>query len=52
VTTRPEKSAEIIVAEKRRTKPIGNCEVTFLELIGQKPRKRARVEGKGRNPER
>ena len=51
---KPEKSAEAIVVEaiRRRAEPIENCEWKCRELIGQKPRKRASVEGKGRKPER
>jgi hypothetical protein len=49
-----EKSAEAIVVEaiQRRAEPIGNREWKSLELLGQKPRKRASVEGKDRKPER
>ena len=49
-----EKSAEAIVVEaiQRRAEPVENRELKSLELLGQKPRKRASVEGKGRKPER
>ena len=49
-----EKSAEVIVvgAIQRRAEPIESCELTCRELIEQKPRERASVEGKGRKPAR
>ena len=49
-----EKSAEAIVVEatRRRAEPIENRELKSFELLGQKPRKRASVEGEGRKPER
>ena len=49
-----EKSAEAIVVEaiQRRAEPVENRELKSLELIGQKPRKRASVEGKGWKPVR
>ena len=49
-----ERSAEAIVVgtTQRRAEPIENREWKSLELIEQKPRKRASVEGKGRKPER
>jgi hypothetical protein len=49
-----EKSAEAIVAEaiQRRAEPIEDRELKSLAQLGQKPHKRASVEGKGRKPER
>jgi hypothetical protein len=53
-TMKPEKSAEAIVVGviRRRAEPIENRELKSLELLGQKPRQRASVEGKGRKPEK
>ena len=49
-----EKSAEAIVVEaiQRRAEPVENREWKSLELLGQKPPKRASVEGKGQKPAR
>jgi len=49
-----EKSAKAIVVDaiQRRAEPVENRGLKSLELLGQKPRKRASVEGKGRKPER
>jgi hypothetical protein len=51
---KPEKSAEAIVIEatRGRAEPIESCELRCRELIEQKLRERASVEGKGRKPER
>ena len=51
---RPEKSAEAIVVggTRRRAEPDEARELKSLALLGQKPCKRALVEGEGRKPER